>query len=153
MNELDLAYAAGFFDGEGCISIHRQSYDERPYTRPNYTLTVKVGNTNESIIIWFKDNFDGTICEPTRLPPRSRIWNWNISSNKAFEFIKIIYPYLKVKKPQADLAFEFMQNRTISKGWSSISKEERELRESYYEQMKVLNTKGRKLTKEDWPNA
>ena len=44
-NLSDLAYCAGLFDGEGCITLTRDS-------ESNYRLRVKITSTDYSVLEW-----------------------------------------------------------------------------------------------------
>jgi hypothetical protein len=109
-----LAYAAGFFDGEGCVSIsfsHPNVRNRR--TTPIYTLVVKVSNTNKAILEWLQSAFEGSIVEHhSRKEKRvGTIWNtawaWKANGNIATKFLELILPYLKIKQRSATLAIEF----------------------------------------------
>ena len=50
----DLAYCAGLMDGEGCITLTRDS-------ESNYRLRVKITSTDYSVLEWLQEHFDGYI--------------------------------------------------------------------------------------------
>ena len=109
VKRIDLAYVAGIVDGEGCISIikHRDSDCRRGYY---FHLTVNVSNTNEWLIAWLKFAFGGHT--HTRKKGNYRpLYQWFIDASQAFKFLKLILPYLRIKKPQAELAIEFHKAR------------------------------------------
>ena len=59
MKKGDLIYAAGFFDGEGCISIHRQI---NKYLGYYFRVIVgQSGNKGKQICEWFRVNFGGVV--------------------------------------------------------------------------------------------
>ena len=105
MHMNDLSYAAGFFDGEGCISAGRSTYgDKWPF------IWVSVGNTDESVISWFKSKFGGNtysaIDKRKRVDgsEKKRSYFWKLNGKYAYDFLSIIQPYLKVKSRDALLA-------------------------------------------------
>ena len=57
MTELDLAYMAGIFDGEGCITIQRGSQRGKRH----YTLRCLIGICNPYIPYMFKFAFGGWV--------------------------------------------------------------------------------------------
>lgn len=144
MNDTDLAYIAGFVDGEGYIGITKASRTNEPYGFTTYCLKVIVTNTNNEILILLKDNFNGNIYPVTVHEIHKPIYKWFVNAGQALQFIKSIYPYLRIKKPQADIAIEYSENITFRPSFRT-SKSELELRESYYQKMKILNQRGRKL--------
>lgn len=96
MDELTKAYIAGFVDGEGCISFR---------TRKKYlTPSIEVTNCNPEVLRWLCSLFGGGVylCKDMR-PTRKLSYHWTTAGVKALNCIKIIYPYLKIKKPQAEL--------------------------------------------------
>jgi len=115
----DLAYYAGFFDGEGSIMItHR--------TKKHYhTLEIRITNTNYQVLKQFEDCFGGGVYKGSvinwRYKPR---WQWCISASKALAFLKLIYPYLRLKKKEAETAIEFQEGR--KQGEQSVEKHRKE---------------------------
>jgi hypothetical protein len=105
MKKADLAYAAGIIDGEGCITITPQHYQKRPNI--SFTLRVVMGNTNEGVCQWFKFVFGGHYNFLHKTKGGKPFWQWGVSSQKAMEFLRLIIPYLKIKRSQAELAIKF----------------------------------------------
>jgi len=110
MNETDLAYIAGIVDGEGYIIIHRY-HSHRARKLRGFTIRVGVNNTNEWLIVYLQLNFGGTKYVTQHDPKWKPVWNWHIEANKAYEFLKLVLPYLHLKKPQAELAIEFQERK------------------------------------------
>jgi hypothetical protein len=104
--EADLAYAAGFFDGEGHIRIQRHS------TRcDTMTLQVQLSQATPQPLEWFVEKFGGTTRGRT-IPYRGgrrTIYNWQASSGVAERFLRAIYPYLRCKKDEAEVALLFRE--------------------------------------------
>ena len=99
MNKSKLNYVAGFFDGEGYIAITK-----------NYQLRIGVSNTNRDILEWLKIHFGGTIqkrpwrhCEAKTHKPA---YLWRLGAHQSINLLKQIYPYLKLKRLQTEIAFE-----------------------------------------------
>ena len=110
MKKTDLAYMAGIFDGEGSICLRRVA---RKGMHQCYLLEVSVGNTNEWIIQQFKFAFGGFAGVNRHGTKNHQVyWQWSLAAIKAGDFLKIIYPYLKIKKPQAELAIKFQEQKT-----------------------------------------
>ena len=115
MKEIDLAYVAGIIDGEGCIGLYSNTHkylNKHREIRPRYCLTVTVCNTNEELIKWFHSLFGGHLhyrkSKEEKWKPQ---WECKLSANKALDFLKLIYPYLRLKKPQAEIAFRFQERQ------------------------------------------
>lgn len=108
----DLAWAAGFIDGDGSFSITRlgksvsgvvrlqaqvsvTSKDIRPVTK----LIEVLGGTAEVI-----HHGSGG------LKPFSSYYHWRLRGKKAYDAIKLIEPYLVLKREQANLATEYLDS-------------------------------------------
>lgn len=105
-----LEYIAGFFDGEGFISIQKASH--RSHSGSRYWLIAAISNTNKYVldeiqkvvggnVMMYKHKFRDGIGYHYRLTFYSR---------KAYEFIKLIQPYLKVKREEADTAIAYQES-------------------------------------------
>ncbi len=108
INEVELAYIAGIFDGEGCISLPERHY---PQTESTYSLVACVSNTNEWLLLYLKSIFGGSIS--VRNDRNRPCWNWSLRHKKAGEFLKVIYPFLRIKKPQAEVAIRFQDRKRM----------------------------------------
>ncbi len=115
----DLAYFAGFFDGEGCICIasQRSQYKEKIFR--HYRLEVVIGSTNHWIIELMKMQFGGYVYLDKRdnrptLTHRP-FWRWMICSKQAMSFLQEILPYLHLKKAEAEIAITWQSQRRKGK--------------------------------------
>jgi len=62
MRSEELAYTAGFFDGEGTIVIgKREPAKKRREKSSSYYLHVSLANTNKNIMEWLTRQFGGSI--------------------------------------------------------------------------------------------
>lgn len=142
MKKTDLAYAAGIVDGEGCISF---CYSHKKYQ----ALLVEVTNTNEWLVRWFSFVFGGRTYfqnDKRRVGPKYKpIFRWIIRSTEALEFLKLIYPYLMLKKTQADIAIKFLNMR--GRKGRHFTAEERLIAEAQSILLRSLNKKGIKEAK------
>ena len=118
MKKTDLAYIAGIIDGEGCIGIYKGKSGRKK--KEYYHLQVVVRMTNEWIIRWLYFAFPGSFSEHTypKEINRLKIWTWQLTGEKALIFLELIYPYLKLKKQQAEIAINFQKAKNI-KNWAT----------------------------------
>jgi len=123
-----LSYMAGFFDGEGCIGILKR---QRKGWNIEYFVQISIGQMDGGIMDWVVENFRGHLHQVKR----DNSYFWIISNKEAYLFLKEITPYLKYKKPQAEVALDFYENRDLRK---PIPIEELARRESLYLKMKEL---------------
>ena len=128
-----LAYLAGFFDGEGCIAIIK---GKNHLGNVQYSLIVIVSNTSDYILHLYKLSFGGRIQKRKHKKPEWRdCYVWELSSTRAYDFLKCVYPYLILKKAQADLAFEFQENQSKYDG-SNLKLSDKEI--SMREEQRIL---------------
>lgn len=143
MKELELAYIAGFLDGEGTIGISKNTPQnpKDPHKTPRYELQVAVVNTCLDPLLLCQKRFGGGIYTRKHLPRHKLTYHWTVAQKASVTLIKAVLPYLIIKKRQAELALKFMEAKTNVLGWRKrVPDEELALRESYYWQMRQLNS-------------
>lgn len=101
-----IEYAAGFFDGEGCVNIQRR-IDTRPRRAgvgPGYLrLRVSVCNTHVGVLKALCAKFGGSVWTRVKSKPNHKpVFQWNISGPEAAVFLRAIRPHIIVKTEQID---------------------------------------------------
>jgi len=95
---MNLAYIAGFFDGEGCVNFTK--------CRTSIYPRVLVVNTNREILEELRDRFGGDISPLSRREDGwKQGWSWRLSWSKAVDFLDKIEPWLVLKSKQAQTVF------------------------------------------------
>lgn len=153
-----IAYAAGIIDGEGCISIRKKPYKET--NRILYTPRLSVGmNTSQPLDLLY-GLFGGAIrMRRTTGGNVPCIFVWDIGCTKMQKTLKILLPFLRVKREQARLAIDFVyrvNNKHKATFYNNgngirrkfLSDHEMEKREQIWIRMRQLN-KSRNV----FPNA
>lgn len=111
MKKTDLAYVAGIVDGEGSISLINVGHNPKR----TMTVVVQVANTNEWLVQWLRFSFGGWVTTAKRTEVQAQKWKpcyqWRVTALLAFDFLKLITPYLRLKKPQAEIALQFLEMR------------------------------------------
>ena len=151
--ETEISYLAALIDGEGFIGID-SSYKRR-FKNQTYQVRIGVCNTKRKLLDWIKLRFGGSVLfrGKPKSPKHSPSYEWRIQAKKAGEIIRLVYPYLILKREQAKIALEFRDTfkesliYTHQKGRfsntqikSTIIKKRKELREK----MLALNKRGPK---------
>jgi hypothetical protein len=111
-----LAYLAGIIDGEGCIAI-RKSKRTGTCKSTRYAAAVTVGNTSCHLIEQLVGTF-GVGCVTYRYPTKTKraCYLWSLPSRGAREVLRAVQPYLIVKREQAAVLLEFIDNFDSFKG-------------------------------------
>ncbi len=105
-----MAWAAGIFDGEGCISINRQRADRRPDLRSDtFRLYIKVTmghrGTVERMLEILKT---GTL--HNHIPHNRTVnasYSWLAGARQAEKALHLMQPYLITKAEELQIALEF----------------------------------------------
>jgi hypothetical protein len=144
----DKAYIAGIIDGEGCVAIHRRSGRGCKYGYSFYGV-VRVSNTNLALLKWLQEVTGlGAVVESQVTGNRRRQWEWKVHSQQAYGLLKVLYPYLQVKKENADVLMSFLKFRRESEpvvrklGGKGIPYNLWRTQKSFYTKMKKLNSRG-----------
>tara|TARA_R110000851_G_scaffold4469_2_gene18150 strand:- start:1752 stop:2240 length:489 start_codon:yes stop_codon:yes gene_type:complete len=120
---LDLAWAAGFIDGEGWIGIARQT--RKGYDTITHRVKVAITQNNLEVLEHLKDVIgeSGAINKGQRTQKMNRqTYALVFDSNHALNVIKKIRPFLKRKSHEADAVIAMwdeglMGKRPGAKGW------------------------------------
>ena len=105
LSTTDKAYLAGHFDGEGCIRL-------RKHPRGNiYSIYISSVGNHFSVIERYQNSFGGTV--KTRAKEnRKTLFVWELKNvSKSIFFLASVLPYLMEKKPQAEIALEYLEKR------------------------------------------
>jgi hypothetical protein len=95
--EAEIAYVAGFFDGEGCIAAR---VNPAGYT----SLQVSIGQSDLAQLEYVQGVIGGTI---TPIKGKEH-WHLGLRHAETVAFLEAAMPYLRLKRPQAELALEFL---------------------------------------------
>ena len=91
-NETDLAYAAGYLDGEGCFQWNGN------------TVSVTVDNTYPNTLMWLKRMFGGSVGRLNRKDENCRTtYRYRIFGFGAASLSQKVLPYLQEKAEQAKI--------------------------------------------------
>lgn len=94
---LDIAYAAGFFDGEGTVVI---SLSKEGYLR----LEVSSSQNLPDVLHWHVPKFGGKVYHP-----KNHASQWKLHGKKAIPFLITIQPYCIVKAVDIEEALNIWQ--------------------------------------------
>jgi len=101
----EIAYIAGFFDGEGCVRIKQANQGGN-----SYYVIAHLTNTNKKILKDVEKLFGGK----TRIQENGKnktVYNWCLTSSEAVDFLKTLSPFLKEKLEQSKVAIYFHEHK------------------------------------------
>lgn len=109
MNRTTLAYCAGVIDSDGCISIKRR----RTKNGWTYTGVIQVRQAEKQAVTLCHQIFGGNLrLDPPAKETRRPMHCWQITHRGTVRAIHAILPYLKIKRPQAELILQFAKCMT-----------------------------------------
>jgi hypothetical protein len=139
-----LEWAAGFVDGEGCISIAKQRYLNNPDRGVSYRLNFCIVQNDLQVLQYFQAGMGihSKIYPVKRLMQHNRqIYTLNYSGVKALELIRCLQPYLVRKQLEARAALDYWvlgQCGQRPKGCRSWPAQVISTRERYFQKLKTL---------------
>lgn len=134
-DKANAAYFAGIIDGEGCLAIGAG----KKQTCINYNALMLVSNTNKKLIDWIQSRFGGQVyLSKQQTGNQKEAWMWRSTKKDHIEkLLLMILPYLIIKREQAKTLLNFVRLPRVANS---------ELRETYWQQLRVLNHRGVSLT-------
>jgi hypothetical protein len=93
---MDLAYFAGYRDGEGCFEISNKS-----------SPRISVSNTYLPMLENFKQLFGGSVREKADGHRTRETYEFYVCGAKALAALRLVRPYLREKGEQADILLSF----------------------------------------------
>jgi hypothetical protein len=131
----ELAWAAGFFDGEGWIKI--QSRGSEKYQ--GYYLRLGINHVKRDPLDKIQKLFGGNIRVDTKVSGNRKPRHvWTLSTKSASEALEQMMPYLANKNQVAQLGLDFQQ--TVGLTGQRVSKEVQQQRSLIADKIKYLNS-------------
>lgn len=140
--EIERAYAAGFFDGEGCVSItiHQQR------SRPGFRLIATVSQDAVEPLHALQEIWGGHVAARKPRPNGKISHMWRTSSRSAVVFLTDIRPYCLVKGEGIDLGLEFAARVDNHVGRSGLGDDELASRRRLHDELRAFNSGARHMT-------
>lgn len=137
-----LAWAAGFIDGDGFITIQNRNtiINGKKYT--GHYLRVGACQANEAPLKELQNLFGGSVRTKNSGPNkegynRKEQFIWTLSTNQAAEALKQLIPFMIHKKDVALLGVEFQETMQTTK---RVSEETKTYRALLQNKIKALNS-------------
>lgn len=141
------AYIAGLMDTDGSFMISKR-FGHNGMKSPNYIPKISYGEKDSRTPSFIKHTFSNgviAIKDNDKVVNGRFVWELVVKEDIC-EFIRRVLPYLKVKKTNAEILLNFCENfKAVRKGHRfGVPKEELEFREKCYQDLKVLQRRGKK---------
>lgn len=104
MKDVELAYAAGIFDGEGTVGIYNTGAGRG---LEHYGLSLAVASSDPVILEWLQERWGGRFRWSLRSSSKKPVGDWKLNGAAAVAFLIDIQPYLLIKAAQAEVAKSF----------------------------------------------
>lgn len=141
MEPTELAYAAGYIDGEGCLTLLAQEQNSRT-RRLSLRPILIVSGTDERALLHLQQLFGGRRHTQFRAAPQRPCHFWSLVGDELGTCLLAIRPYLWVKGEQAGLLLRMLELRRGRTGPRTPDEEQQALRLQIYEQIRRLNQRG-----------
>lgn len=134
LNDVKLAYIAGYIDGEGYVGITKRSFPRRrlqPYIL--YAGRVQITCTNYPILLKLQNAFGGLLFKfvsKEDMLARKERFVWRVDLSHASSFLKKILLYLNIKRCEAECIIAL--ERTKSRHRAAVSDDVAQKREKFY---------------------
>jgi len=112
--DVELAYIAGFFDGEGCVGIGRRGFQNNGAAV--FNTYIDISQKKREVLDWIAERFTGTVrWRPNGTGshnPGGGLWVWRIDGNlQCATILKLIKRFVIVKRDQVELVLQFCETR------------------------------------------
>lgn len=133
------AWAAGFFEGEGCVAIYKYRTSAANYS---HYLKVCITNNNPWGLTILQQHWGGKIRQRQTKKKRARTFDWTLYNRRARQFLEDVRPHLIFKQEQVDIGIAFLNHFRPHQG-CPMTAEETGYRESLRVRLEELNTRGK----------
>lgn len=120
---LSSEYMAGFFDGEGCVTVITQRRKGR--RAPDIIPRVSVTNVDRRVLDSFAELFGGNVFEVKVRGARKRAYRWDAPRARAVlrTFVQTLRPHVIIKADQLDALSALLACERIGRGYTPLSEE------------------------------
>lgn len=112
LSPIEAAYIAGIFDGEGYVGIWESGKWSKRNFSPRFVITLTITNTSARMLNWIHDRVGGNI-RISHLAGQYKAtktcYKLAMYGGRAVELLRVMFPYLLVKKEQAEIVFKLKE--------------------------------------------
>ena len=98
LNQTDIAYIAGLFDGEGSVDYARRWEKRTKGKYKVWRIHCEIAMTDKYVLEWIHQVLGFGTLRPKKVPKGKKPqWRWRCSFREALQFAKLIWPHVQVK--------------------------------------------------------
>ena len=129
MSEVDMAYIAGLFDGEGSIYFKRGVEKKKKHKGKGYRLSnsmrisMEITMTDKSVLIWVHEVLGVGTLRPKKVKgkrkdgtPYLKQYKWRCTFRDAYHVCLLIWPFAHVKLDKIQQIIEYYSDKKIMNG-------------------------------------
>ena len=129
MSEVDMAYIAGLFDGEGSIYFKRGVEKKKKHKGKGYRLSnsmrisMEITMTDKSVLIWVHEVLGVGTLRPKKVKgkrkdgtPYLKQYKWRCTFRDAYQVCLLIWPFAHVKLDKIQQIIEHYSKEKIMNG-------------------------------------
>ena len=129
MSEVDMAYIAGLFDGEGSIYFKRGVEKKKKHKGEGYRLSnsmrisMEITMTDKSVLVWVHEVLGVGTLRPKRVKgkrkdgtPYLKQYKWRCTFRDAYQVCLLIWPFAHVKLDKIQQIIEYYSDKKIMNG-------------------------------------
>ena len=129
MSEVDMAYIAGLFDGEGSVHFKRGIEKKKKHKRKGYRysnsmrISMEITMTDRSVLIWLHEVLGVGTLRPKRVKgkrkdgtPYLKQYKWRCTFRDAYQVCLLIWPFAHVKLDKIQQIIEYYSDKKIMNG-------------------------------------
>ncbi len=129
MSEVDIAYIAGLFDGEGSIHFKRGLEKKKKHKGEGYRysnsmrISMEITMTDYSVLVWVHEVLGVGTLRPKRVKgfrkdgtKYLKQWKWRCTFRDAYQVCLLIWPFAHVKLDKIQQIIEHYSKEKIMNG-------------------------------------
>ena len=129
VSEVDIAYIAGLFDGEGSINYKRGIEKKKKHKGRGYRLSnsmrisMEITMTDQSVLIWVHEVLGVGTLRPKRVKgkrkdgtPYLKQYKWRCTFRDAYQVCLLIWPFAHVKLDKIQKIIEHYSDEKVMNG-------------------------------------